>query len=460
MRNQNRLNYFPNVIVFNANIVYYCIIIYYRGVIAMKSYGAMSKDELSREKESLQAEFAGHKAKGLSLNMARGKPGKEQLALSMAMLDIVNSSSSCMAEGGVDCRNYGELTGIMDAKKLFGEYMGVSTGEIMILGSTSLTFMYDCIARAMLCGVLGSERPWVKEEKVKLICPVPGYDRHFAICQFLGIEMISVPTSAEGPDMDMIEKLVAGDPLIKGMWCVPKYSNPLGITYSDQVIRRLAALKPAAKDFRVFCDNAYSMHLVYRDVPLMNILEAFKKAGNPDMLYLFGSTNKITFPGAGVAFFAASKENIAFKEKQLSMQAIGWDKLNMLRHVLFLKDASGIKAQMQRHADILRPKFDAVIKKLETGDITGLGAGEWVKPDGGYFVTFIAKAGCAKRIIALFKEAGVIMTNAGATHPYGNDPEDRYIRIAPSFPPFAELEKAMEVFVTAVKLATVERALS
>jgi DNA-binding transcriptional MocR family regulator len=254
----------------------------------------------------------------------------------------------------------------------------------------------------------------------------------------------------------MVEKLVASDPLIKGMWCVPKYSNPLGITYSDKTIRRLAALKPAAKDFRVFCDNAYAMHLVYRDVPLLNPLAACKEAGNPNLFYIFGSTNKITFPGSGVGFFTASKENIAFTEKQLSMQAISWDKLNMLRHVRFLRDAAGIRAQMQKHADILRPKFDAVLNKLEK-ELAGLDAGEWVKPDGGYFVTFIAKPGCAKRIVSLCKEAGIIMTNAGATHPYGNDPEDRYIRIAPSFPPPQELDNAMEVFCTAVKLATVER---
>jgi DNA-binding transcriptional MocR family regulator len=319
--------------------------------------------------------------------------------------------------------------------------------------------MYDCVARAMLAGVLGSEKPWAKEEKVKFLCPVPGYDRHFSICQFLGIEMINIPTSAEGPDMDMIEKLVASDPSVKGMWIVPKFSNPLGITYSDQTIRRLAALKPAAKDFRIFCDNAYAMHEVYRDVPLLNPLEACKEAGNPNMIYLFGSTNKITFPGAGVAFFVASKENISFTEKQLSMQAIGWDKLNMLRHVRFLKSVDGIKDHMKKHAEILRPKFDAVIKKLET-ELNGLGVGEWIKPDGGYFITFISETGCAKRVVALCKEAGVIMTNAGATHPYGNDPEDRYIRIAPTFPSFAELETAMEIFCAAAKLATVERLLN
>jgi DNA-binding transcriptional MocR family regulator len=419
----------------------------------------MSSDELSRERESLISAFEAHKAKGLSLNMARGKPGKNQLDLSMPMLDVLNSSSDINAEGGVDCRNYGELTGIMDAKKLFAGYIGVSTDEIMIAGSTSLTFMYDCVARAMLTGVLGSEKPWVKEEKVKFLCPVPGYDRHFSICQFLGIEMINIPTSPDGPDMDMIEKLVSGDSLIKGMWCVPKFSNPLGITYSDQTIRRLAALKPAAKDFRIFCDNAYAMHEVYRDLPLLNPLAACKEAGNPNLIYLFGSTNKITFPGAGVAFFAGSKENIAFTEKQLSMQAIGWDKTNMLRHVRFLKSVDGIKKQMQKHAEILRPKFDAVIKNLES-ELSGADAGEWVKPDGGYFITFIAKSGCAKRIVALCKEAGVIMTNAGATHPYGNDPDDSYIRIAPSFPSLPELVAAMEVFCTAAKLATVERAMT
>jgi DNA-binding transcriptional MocR family regulator len=422
----------------------------------MKPYSEMSREELSGERDTLITAFETHKAKKLSLNMTRGKPGKEQLDLSMPMLDVLSSSSDINAEENVDCRNYGELTGIIEAKRLFAEYLNVSADEIIVAGSTSLTFMYDCIARAMLAGVLGSEKPWVKEEKVKFLCPVPGYDRHFAICQFLGIEMINIPTSSEGPDMDMIEKLTAADPLIKGMWCVPKFSNPLGITYSDKIIRRLAALKPAAKDFRIFCDNAYAMHLVYRDTPLLNPLTACQEAGNPNLIYLFGSTNKITFPGAGVAFLAASMENVAFIEKQLSMQAIGWDKLNMLRHVRFLKNANGIREQMLKHAEILRPKFDAVLKKLEA-ELSGRSAGEWVKPDGGYFITFMAKNGCAKRIIALCKEAGVTMTNAGATHPYGNDPEDRYIRIAPSFPSLPELEKAMDVFCTAAKLATVER---
>ena len=425
----------------------------------MKPFNAMSKEELSKEKEALSAAFAAHKAKGLSLNMARGKPSNEQIALSMSMLDVLTSSSNCNAEGGADCRNYGELTGIVDAKKLFSAYLDVALDEIIIVGSTSLTFMYDCMARAMLTGVLGSERPWMKEETVKFLCPVPGYDRHFSICQFLGIEMVNIPTANDGPDMDMIEKLVASDPQIKGMWCVPKYSNPSGITYSDKVIRRLAALKPAAKDFRVFCDNAYAVHEVYGDVPLLNPLAAFKEAGNPNMLYMFGSVNKMTFPGAGVGFFAASKENIAFTTQQLSMQAIGWDKLNMLRHVRFFKDIDGIRAHMKKHAALLRPKFDAVLQKMET-ELAGRGAGEWIKPDGGYFITFFAHSGCAKRIVSLCKEAGVIMTDAGAMYPYGKDPNDSCIRIAPSFPSLTDLGAAMEVFCTAVKLATVERVLA
>jgi DNA-binding transcriptional MocR family regulator len=337
--------------------------------------------------------------------------------------------------------------------------MGVSTEEIIVVGSTSLTFMNDCVARAMLAGVLGSEKPWCKEEKVKFLAPVPGYDRHWSICQFMGIEMINVPTNPDGPDMDVVEKLVASDPQIKGMWIVPKFSNPLGITYSDNVVRRLAALKPAAKDFRIFADNAYAMHEVYKDVPLLNMLEACKEAGNPNMIYLFGSTNKVTFPGAGVGFLAASKENIAFTEKQLSMQAIGFDKMNMLRHVRFLKSVDGIKAHMKKHAELLRPKFDLVLNKLDA-ELSGRGAGEWIKPEGGYFITFIAEEGCAKRVVALCKEAGVVMTAAGATHPHGKDPEDKYIRIAPTFPALAELQTAMEIFSVAVKLATVEKKLA
>ena len=416
----------------------------------------MNKEELIAEKAQLEKAYAEYKAKGLKLNMARGKPGAEQIALSKPMLDILNSESSLVTESGVDCGNYGELAGIPEARALFGEYMGVTAEETIVVGSSSLTFMYDCMARAMLKGVLGSEKPWGKYDKVKFLCPVPGYDRHFTICEFLGIEMINIPLTEWGPDMDLVEKLVAEDETVKGIWCVPKFTNPLGGTYSDEAVKRLAALKPAAKDFRIFWDNAYNVHYIYNNTKLLNILDECKKAGNPNMVYMFGSTSKITLPGAGVAFIAASKENIDFTLKQLNAQALSWDKVNMLRHVRFFKNAQGIMDMMKKHAEILAPKFDAVLNALET-ELGGRGTGTWVKPEGGYFVTFIAESGCAKRIVALCKDAGVTMTNAGATHPYGKDPDDSYIRIAPSFPTPAELSLAMEIFCVSARLATVEK---
>ncbi len=425
----------------------------------MKQYKLLSKNELMAEQANLQKAFDEYKAKNLKLNMARGKPGNDQVDLSMPMLDILNSTSDCNTENGIDCRNYGELTGIPEAKKLFGEYMGVAADEIIVVGSASLTFMYDCMSRAMLKGVYGTEKPWCKYDKIKFLCPVPGYDRHFTICEFLGIEMINVPLTEYGPDMDMVEKLVSEDETIKGIWCVPKFTNPLGSVYSDDAVRRLANLKPAAADFRIFWDNAYAMHHVYEDVPLLNILDECKKAGNPHMVYMFGSTSKITFPGAGVGFFAASKENIAYTTKQISAQAIGWDKMNMLRHVRFLKDLDGIRSLMDKHASLMKPKFDSVLKALEK-ELSGLEIGTWVKPAGGYFVTFIAENGCAKRIVSLCEEAGVVMTPAGATHPYGKDPQDAYVRIAPTYPSPRELDTAMEIFCLAVKIASVEKYLS
>lgn len=424
----------------------------------MKAYQDMTREELQTQYESLTETYSRLQAKGLKLNMARGKPGADQLALSMEMLDTLNAQSDCVTGSGVDCRNYGELLGIPEARKLFAEYLGVEPEETIVVGSSSLTFMYDCMARAMLLGVLGGDRPWCRYDKVKFLCPVPGYDRHFTICETLGIEMINIPLTEWGPDMDLVEKLVAEDETVKGIWCVPKYTNPLGGSYSDEAVRRLAGLKSAAKDFRIFWDNAYAAHYVYEDTPLLNILEECKKAGNPDMVYLFGSTSKITFPGAGVAFFAASRANVDFIAKQLGAQAISWDKMNMLRHVRYFKNAEGIKDQMDRHAAVLRPKFDAVLKALETG-LGGTGAGSWVKPQGGYFVTYISMPGCASRIVGLCKAAGVILTDAGATHPYHRDPEDSYIRIAPSFPPPAELAQAMEIFCAAARLAAVEKLL-
>ncbi|NLY70495.1 MAG: aminotransferase class I/II-fold pyridoxal phosphate-dependent enzyme [Clostridiales bacterium] len=374
----------------------------------------------------------------------------------MPMLDVLNSESDYKASNGVDCRNYGELTGISDAKKLFSEYMGVSQEEIIIVGSSSLAFMYDCLARAMLRGVLESEKSWGHYPKVKFLCPSPGYDRHFFICEFLGIEMISVPMGSDGPNMDIVERLVAEDETVKGIWCVPKFSNPLGITYSEETIQRLASMSVKAKDFRIFCDNAYAMHYVYRDVPLINILEACKKAGNPNRVYLFGSLSKVTFPGASVAFFAASKENIKFVEEQIAVQTISWDKLNMLRHVRFFKDMDGIREHMKKHAEILRPRFDIVLDHLERELVT-LGVGNYIRPEGGYFVTYVAPAGCARRIVSLCKEAGLILTNAGATHPYGKDPDDSYIRIAPSFPSCEDLNKAMKLFCVAARIAFLEK---
>ncbi len=425
----------------------------------MKQYQEMTKDQLEAERRQLEEDYARLQAKGLELNMARGKPGADQLELSRDLLDVLDSKSDCRTESGIDCRNYGELLGIPEARQLFASYMGVAPEETIVVGSASLTFMYDCMARAMLLGVLGGEKPWCRYDKVKFLCPVPGYDRHFTICEALGIEMIPIPLTEWGPDMDLVEELTAEDDTVKGIWCVPKYTNPLGGSYSDEAVRRLAALEPAAKDFRIFWDNAYAVHYVYEDTPVLNILEECRRAGHPDMVYMFGSTSKITFPGAGVAFFAASKANVDFTAKQLDAQAISWDKMNMLRHVRYFKDVAGIRAQMDRHAAILRPKFDAVLDTLER-ELGGTGAGTWVKPKGGYFVTYIAAPGCAKRIVALCREAGVVLTAAGATHPYHKDPDDSYIRLAPSFPSPEELTAAMEVFCTAARLAVVEALLA
>lgn len=425
----------------------------------MINYQSMSKDQLKVEKENLEKAYAEFKARGLKLDMSRGKPGEEQLSLSVPMLDVLNSQSDLRSITGADCRNYGLLDGIDEAKALFADLIGVAKNEIIIEGSSSLTIMFDTVSKAVTHGVLGSEKPWGKYDKVKFLCPVPGYDRHFSITEFFGIEMINVPMDDNGPDMDMVEKLVASDETIKGMWCVPKYSNPQGGTYSDEVVRRLAAMKPAAKDFRIFWDNAYAVHYVYKDTQLLNILDECKKAGNPDMVFVFGSTSKITFPGAGVAFIASSADNINFIKKQIAAQAISWDKLNMLRHVRFFKNKEGILAHMDKHAEVLRPRFDAVLNAFET-ELAGRGVGTWLKPDGGYFITYTALNNCAKRIVALCKEAGVVLTDAGATHPYGKDPDDAMIRIAPSLPSAEELSRAVELFCICVRLASVEKLLA
>lgn len=419
-------------------------------------YKDMLSLQLKIEATRIQTMLDTFKSQHLNLNMARGKPSAEQLALSIPMLDVLNSGSDCAAKNAVDCRNYGELSGIVDAKKLFSRYMGVAEDEIIIGGSSSLSIMYDTIARAMLVGVLNGERPWSAYDKIKFLCPVPGYDRHFTICEFLGIEMINVPLTEEGPDMDMVEALAAADTTIKGIWCVPKYSNPLGSVYSNDVVKRMSRLRPKAKDFRIFWDNAYAVHKIYEDAPLLNLLTEAKYAKNEDMVYMFGSTSKISFPGAGVAFFCASRANIAFTLKQLCAQSISADKMNMLRHVRFFKDMCGILSMMEKHAAILRPRFDIVLSALEN-ELAGYGVGNWTKPKGGYFVTYMAEPGCATRIVELCKGAGVTLTQAGATHPYHRDPEDKYIRIAPSFPSLQELKEAMKIFCVAAKLAYIEK---
>ena len=399
----------------------------------MKAYKDRSKEELLTLKNELEAEYKKFQEMGLKLDMSRGKPSAEQLDISMGMMDVLNSSTDLKCREGIDCRNYGVIDGIQEAKELLADLIEVPADKIIIYGNSSLNVMYDTVARSMTHGVMGST-PWCKLDKVKFLCPVPGYDRHFAITEYFGIEMVNVPMTPEGPDMDMVEKLVSEDAAIKGIWCVPKYSNPQGITYSDETVRRFANLKPAAEDFRIYWDNAYNVHHLYEDDQdnILEILSECEKAGNPDMVYKFSSTSKISFPGSGVAAISASYNNLKDIKKQMSIQTIGHDKLNQLRHVRYFKNLDGIKVHMMKHAAIMRPKFEAVLDILEE-ELGGLEIGSWLKPKGGYFISFDALEGCAKAIVAKAKEAGVVMTGAGATYPYGKDPQDSNIRIAPSF---------------------------
>ena len=425
----------------------------------MKKYTEMTREELLELQAELGKEFSRVKELGLNLDMSRGKPGTEQLDLSMAMMDVLHAGADLRCETGVDCRNYGVIDGIPEAKRLLGEMCEVGPEQVIIYGNSSLNVMFDSIARSMTHGVMGNT-PWCRLDKVKFLCPVPGYDRHFKITEFFGIEMINVPMSPEGPDMDMVEKLVSEDPAIKGIWCVPKYSNPQGYTYSEKTVKRFANLKPAAPDFRIYWDNAYSVHHLYdhhQDF-LLEILHECAAAGNPDIVYKFTSTSKVSFPGSGIAAVAASEKNLQDFRKYMQIQTIGHDKLNQLRHVRFFKNLDGIHEQMKKHADIIRPKFRMVLDTLKE-EIGGLGIGEWTDPYGGYFISFDSLDGCAKRIVGLAREAGVIMTGAGATFPYGKDPRDRNIRIAPTYPSLEELSKAVQVFVLCVKLASVEKLL-
>jgi aspartate/methionine/tyrosine aminotransferase len=422
-------------------------------------YNDMSKEELLVLKESLNKEYAEAKAKGLALDMSRGKPSAKQLDVSLGLLDTINSSSDLKSLDGTDCRNYGVLDGIPEAKKLMADMMGTTPDHVIVYGNASLNIMYDQISRAYTHGILGNT-PWCKLDKVKFLCPVPGYDRHFAITERFGIEMINIPMSESGPDMGMVEEYVSKDASVKGIWCVPKYSNPQGYTYSEETVKRMAALKPAAEDFRIFWDNAYVIHDLYDDNKdeIADIISECEKAGNPDMVFEFASTSKVSFPGSGIAALATSANNIADIKKQLTIQTIGHDKLNQLRHVRFFKDINGLKEHMRKHAEFMRPKFEAVERVLEE-ELGGLGIGSWTEPKGGYFISFEAMDGCAKAIVAKCKEAGVKLTGAGATFPYGKDPKDSNIRIAPSFPTPEEMKQAADLFVLCVKLVSVEKLL-
>lgn len=410
-------------------------------------------------KAELEAAYEDAKGKGLKLDMSRGKPAAAQLDIGMGIMDILDSGSDMKTRNGMDVRNYGLMEGIPEARQLMADIMGVKAENVVVCGNASLSIMYDTISRSMTHGVQGNT-PWCRLDKVKFLCPVPGYDRHFAITEHFGIEMIPVPMTSEGPDMDMVEKLVSEDGTIKGIWCVPKYSNPTGCSYSDETVRRFAALKPAAEDFRIFWDNAYGIHDLYEDRQdtLLDIFGECEKTGNTDMVYEFASTSKISFAGAGIAAMASSEANLEEMKKSMTIQTIGYDKVNQMRHVRFFKDIDGVRAHMKKHAAIMRPKFEIVLQTLER-ELGELGIGKWTNPNGGYFISFDAMEGCAKAIVARCKEAGLVLTGAGAAFPYGRDPEDSNIRIAPTFPTQEELIMATDLFVLCVKLVSVEKLL-
>lgn len=423
----------------------------------MLSYGEMSKEELLREKESLEAAYLEFQKRGLKLNMARGKPSAEQVDLSLDMLTDVNPQTNMIVDENVDVRNYGVIDGILGAKQVIAKMAKSEAEHVIVFGNSSLNVMFDTVARGMLDGMLGSE-PWVMNKNRKWLCPVPGYDRHFTITEYFGFEMINVPMNDDGPDMDVVEKLVSSDPDIKGIWCVPKYSNPQGVVYSDEVVKRFANLSPAAKDFRIFWDNAYAIHDLYEEIPLADIFGFAIEVGKQDMIFEFVSTSKVSFPGSGIAGIIASDNNLAEIRKSMSVQTIGHDKINQLRHALFFKNGERLSEHMQKHAEIIRPKFEAVDRQLHD-DLDGLNVGSWISPKGGYFITFEANEGCATRIVELAKDAGMVMTGAGAPFPYKKDPKDSVIRIAPTFPSQGEVEEAAKLFTICVRLASVEKLL-
>ena len=422
----------------------------------MAAYSSMDKNALNEEYNKLSQAYEAYKAQGLSLNMARGKPCSQQLDISNDILNAITPETDFKTADCPDCRNYGNLDGIDAAKKLFGDIFGVDKKNVFVGGNSSLNMMFDTIACMMELGANG-EKPWNQQPDRKFLCPVPGYDRHFGVTEYFGFELITVPMTAEGPDMDIVEKLVSEDASIKGIWCVPKYSNPTGITFSDETVRRFAALKPSAKDFRIMWDNAYIIHDI-NDTPdkLLNIFDEAAKYGNEDMIFEFCSTSKITFPGAGVAAMAASENNLKLVKRRYNFQTIGYDKTNMLRHAAYFKDLDGVLAHMQKQRAILEPRFKMVTDTLDK-ELSGLDIACWTKPNGGYFVSVDVLEGCAKRVVSLCKEAGVVLTGAGATYPYGKDPKDSNIRLAPTYPPVHELEKAMDIFCICVKLAAIEK---
>ncbi len=420
----------------------------------MSLYSGLSQAQLQMQYDEVKQQYDEFKARNLHLNMSRGKPSTAQLDMSLDIFDSVNALNGYKAKDGTDCRNYGNLTGLEECKTIFSQALGVQNDNIIVCGNSSLNIMFDYVAQCMTHGA--GSTPWMLQGKIKFICPVPGYDRHFGICEYFNIEMVNVPMLESGPDMDMVEELIQ-DSTVKGMFCVPKYSNPIGITFSDETVRRIASMKPAAEDFRVIWDNAYFVHDIVEDGDtLLNIFPEAEKNGNEDMIIEVASTSKISFPGAGIAVLAASENNIKMIAERMSRQIIGYDKINQLRHARVLKDCSGLREYMKRHASILKPKFEIVVKTLDR-DLTGLGIAEWTHPRGGYFVSLDVMHGCAKRVVDLCREAGVTLTGAGATYPYGKDPNDSNIRIAPSYPSLDELREAMNLITIAVKLAALEK---
>lgn len=425
--------------------------------ILMKEYKELSKEELSKIYEETHLKLKEWEAKGLHLDLTRGKPGQAQLDLTTDMLGVISEREDCFSENGLDCRNYGILDGLPETKRLFSELLDIPTNRIMVLGNSSLNVMFDTIVRCMLFGVAGGSEPWCRQGRIKFICPSPGYDRHFAICQKLGIEMIPVEMTPDGPDMDAVYDIACSDPSVKGIWCVPKFSNPDGITYSDETVEQFAALRPAANDFRIFWDNAYSVHeLTEEKVELLDIFKASEKYGTQDNIFYFASTSKITFPGSGVAIMAASEKNIEQIKPILATQTIGYDKINQMRHVKYFKNADGIRAHMKKHAALIRPKFD-IATGIMHRELDGLGIAEWNEPKGGYFISLNLENGLARHVYRLAMNAGVKLTPAGATYPYGRDPKDRNLRIAPTYPDDAELATAIEILCTCIKCAAAEK---